>query len=753
MDDQALEVAAADQWQATIALRLEERRAHAQAALDEQRNRIRLLESQLDQSLQLLAGELSEQTHQHDQLSRDRQQHEAAQAELAVARQQLLEQQQQLVRQRQEWEQTQLQAVADQQRFTADLQARTLDHHNRQTKLAEQARQLADQQQALVQREQLLSQKQADLESNLDHLEQQRLSLAQAEQQLAVRLAECEDQQSRQLGDQLELQRAREELAREQQELAERQRDSQKQRRHIAQQLRARKKELAAEVELHRSEILSSAQGQELQLQIRLTELQARFERIQEELAARDAQQLEVEQKLAQQQPALEQSQAEARRLADALRQAEMQQQVAQGESQRYRDMLAQERETADRQRESLRQQALLAQEKSRGEAQVEMERLRSELQQAQTRQANLEQELSAANLAAEQQIDELRSELAQSGAGQSDLVQRQFKQGEDERTRLQLRIDEQLQERATLEAELAQLREQQNSQFSESSSSQDLWEAERNRLQAELAEAKLQADQHPVLSAELDRVRAEKKQLEQALLIAQREADSGSNPQEVDDLRRRFEMAVQDVRELKTKNADLTSQLAKAKAAGGKPAAGGATGGAMDWEARKQQMLAKLEAESDDEADEKAQADRLTIEGTIRMTDQIVADKERELIELRKLLEDQSSNIGGLAVGAAAIASMFDGDELIQQERANLKQMQEQMQEQLKRAEIDISVERAKLARERSELDEKLRNLERELTKMPINKDAGTGSGDNKKKSSGGGRWLSRLGLRDGDT
>jgi chromosome segregation ATPase len=747
MDDHALEVAAADQWHATIALRLEERRAQAQAALDEQRNRIRALETHLDQSLQLLAGELSEQSHQHEQLSRDRQHHETAQAELAAARQQLLEQQQQLVRQRQEWEQTQLQAVADQQRFTADLQSRTLDHHNRQTKLAEQARQLADQQQSLVQREQLLSHKQADLETQLDQLEQQRLGIAQAEQQLAQRLADCEDQQSRQLSDQLELQRSREELAREQQLLADKHRESQKQRRHIAQQLRARKKELAAEVELHRSEILASAQGQELQLQIRLTELQTRFERLQEELAARDVQQEELQRNIAQQLPALEQSQAEARRLADALRQAEMQQQVAQGESQRYRDMLSQERETADRQRESLRQQAALAHEKSRGESQAEMERLRSDLMQAQSRQATLEQELSAAQIAAEQRLDELRNELAQSGAGQSEVAQRQFKQWEDERSRLQLRIDEQLHERATLEAELAQLRDQQHSQFSESSSSSSLWEAERNRLEAELAEARLQAEQHPLLTAELDRMRGEKKQLEQALLIAQREADNAGNPQEVDDLRRRFEMAVQDVRELKTKNADLTSQLAKAKAAGGGKAA---TGGAMDWEARKQQMLAKLEAESDDEADEKAQADRLTIEGTIRMTDQIVAEKERELTELRRLLEDQSSSIGGLAVGAAAIASMFDGDELIKQERANLKQMQDQMQEQLKRAEIDISVERAKLARERSELDEKLRNLERELTKMPLNKEAGTAT--DKKKSSSGGRWLSRLGLRDGD-
>ena len=170
-----------------------------------------------------------------------------------------------------------------------------------------------------------------------------------------------------------------------------------------------------------------------------------------------------------------------------------------------------------------------------------------------------------------------------------------------------------------------------------------------------------------------------------------------------------------------------------------------------MDWEARKQQMLARLEAESDEEADEKAQAEKLTIEGTIKMTDQIVAEKEREPIELRKLLEDQSSNIGGLAVGAAAIASMLDGDELIQQERNSLKQMQSQLQEQLKQAEIDISVERARLGRERQELEEKLRNFEQERAKYPGGKEAPT-TDKNKKPSSGGGRWLSRLGLRDGD-
>jgi hypothetical protein len=429
---------------------------------------------------------------------------------------------------------------------------------------------------------------------------------------------------------------------------------------------------------------------------------------------------------------------------------------VAHGEAQRYRDMLTQERETADRQKESLRQQATLQAEKSRADTQAETDRLRHELSATQALAAKLQSDLSVSQMEAQQRLDELREELqqahvAQAGASQSDALQRQFKQWEDERSRLQMRIDEQLQERATLDAELQQLRDEARGEQECRASAQGLWEAERNKLEAQLAEAQLQAEQGPLASADVDRLRAEKKQLEAALAAAHKQTDSAGSSQEMDDLRRRFEMAVQDVRELKTKNAELTEQIAKAKAVAGKAAAGAvAAGNLMDWESRKQQLLASLEADFDGD-DEQAQTDKLTIEGTIRMTDQIVADKERELIELRKLLEDQSSNIGGLAVGAAAIAGMLDGDELIKQERENLKLMQQQMQEQLKQAEIDISVERARLARERQELDEKIRNIEQEQAKIPAaGKDAP--AGDGKKKSSGGGRWLSRLGLKDAD-
>jgi chromosome segregation ATPase len=731
MDDQASDVASAEQWHATLARRFDERRAQAQAALEEQRDRIRNLEQLLDQSLQQLAGELNDQSRLHDKWQADHAQHQIRQSELDAARESL-------ATQRREWEANQLQAITDQQKFSADLQARALEHSDRQAKLAEQAQKLSEQQQALAARELALAQRQTELESRLAQLEQQQSSLELAQAQLDEQRAAFDQQHREQLTEQLELEQQRAQLVRDQEALAERDRESQKQRRHVAQQLRSRKKELAAEIELHRSEALSSAQGQELQLQMRLTELQARFDRLQDELNSRDQQREELLAKLAQQQPALDQSQSEIRRLADALRQAEMQQQVAQGESQRYRDMLTQERETADRQRESLRQQAALQTDKLRNELQGDLEKARHELASALTETTRLQEQLAQAQLESERRLNELQLEL-QSGSGQNESLQRQFKQWEDERTRLQIRLDEQMQERAALETECDQLRQQAQ----EFESAQSLWLAERTRLESQL-ETAAPPVADPDLAVELDILRTEKRQLETALALAQKNADSAGNPQEMDDLRRRFEMAVQDVRELKSKNADLADQLAKAKQAAGKATGAGApASGAMDWETRKQQLLAKLEADVD-ESDEKGQADRLTIEGTIRMTDQIVADKERELVELRKLLEDQSSNIGGLAVGAAAIAGMLDGDELIKQERDNLKQMQEQMREQLKRAEIDISVERAKLARERAEVEEKLRAFESEKGKLPIVKDSAPGD----KRKAGGGRWLSKLGL-----
>jgi predicted ATP-dependent endonuclease of OLD family len=196
----------------------------------------------------------------------------------------------------------------------------------------------------------------------------------------------------------------------------------------------------------------------------------------------------------------------------------------------------------------------------------------------------------------------------------------------------------------------------------------------------------------------------------------------------------------VEDVRELKNKNAELTDQLARAKSSPG------GSVDAMDWESQKRRMLQQLDSDFD-EKDEKAKADKMTVEGAIKITDKIVADKEQEIAELRQLLENQSKNVGEVAVGASAIAAALDGDAIVKQERENLKQLQAKLREELKKAEVDCSLERAKVARERSELEEKMRQFAADKASAG-HVEPGVGGADKSKKGGGGGKWLARLGL-----
>ena len=158
--------------------------------------------------------------------------------------------------------------------------------------------------------------------------------------------------------------------------------------------------------------------------------------------------------------------------------------------------------------------------------------------------------------------------------------------------------------------------------------------------------------------------------------------------------------------------------------------------------------MLESLEADGDDHLAGDARA---TIESTISITDDVVAHKDREIAELKLLLSQQSSNIGDLAVGAAAIAAALDEDELIQQERAKLAQLQDEWKSKLRQAEIDISVERAKITRDRAEIEDKLAAYEKDRARHVADGTTPSDAGDATKKPARG-RWLARLGLKDGD-
>jgi hypothetical protein len=208
----------------------------------------------------------------------------------------------------------------------------------------------------------------------------------------------------------------------------------------------------------------------------------------------------------------------------------------------------------------------------------------------------------------------------------------------------------------------------------------------------------------------------------------------------------RRYEMALDDLRELKASNALLQDQLTKARSTAStlakqtrSPEPG------LDWESQKRRMLAELESDLE-ENDSEGRAERLKIEEVLRSTEQALAEKDKEIEELKRRPPPPPAGPSPLEQMAAAVEQTLQGDIVIQQERDRLRQLEEQLQSRLCRAEIEISLERAKLARERAEIEERLR-----VAGVDASKAAGDPNTAAPERPTRG-RWLSRLGLTEAD-
>jgi chromosome segregation ATPase len=240
--------------------------------------------------------------------------------------------------------------------------------------------------------------------------------------------------------------------------------------------------------------------------------------------------------------------------------------------------------------------------------------------------------------------------------------------------------------------------------------------------------------------SAELIALRAERDALAERVDTLERQpvapTDSNTEQQRAD-LQRRFELAVEDVRELKTKNAQLESRLV----AGASRPSGHADVGGMDWESQKRRMLASLEGDDGGDADEGSQKERASIENTIEMTDAVVAEKDREIELLRSQLVDAASEKTDTGQQhRQQLDDMLNADEIVVAHRKRISQLEREMEDKLRAAELELSVERAKMAREKSELEE-LRN---DLESRRASHDPSTGTPGNAPRR----RWLSKLGL-----
>lgn len=209
----------------------------------------------------------------------------------------------------------------------------------------------------------------------------------------------------------------------------------------------------------------------------------------------------------------------------------------------------------------------------------------------------------------------------------------------------------------------------------------------------------------------------------------------------------RRYDLAIEEIHQQRTKISSLEQELADARRQSTRRNAPAVDDNAMDWEAQKRRMLVALE--NMDGGEPGGAGNRVSINDLVRRTDVIVAERDREIAELRAHLEQQSANLGNVAVGAAAIAHMLDSDDIVRQERENLQQLQREWQEKLRQAEVDLSLERAKIARERVAIEEKLLTLEKAQAERGSGRSSGSTPADDKPVR---GRWLARLGLKDDD-
>ena len=213
-------------------------------------------------------------------------------------------------------------------------------------------------------------------------------------------------------------------------------------------------------------------------------------------------------------------------------------------------------------------------------------------------------------------------------------------------------------------------------------------------------------------------------------------------------DMKRRYDLAMEDVRDQKKRIAELEKQLAEAPRGIPVPAA---HGDKLDWESQKRRLLASLEADHDEDEDEneEVRAERLKIREVIAQTDAAIAAKNEEIEELKELLKSQSGSIGEVAVGAAAFSDMLSHDEIVLAERDRLRQLQQEWEEKLRHAEVELSVQRAKLARERADIEERQRQVDEQKAQIADKSETGDLCKSGKPQR---GRWLARLGLKDDD-
>jgi hypothetical protein len=264
------------------------------------------------------------------------------------------------------------------------------------------------------------------------------------------------------------------------------------------------------------------------------------------------------------------------------------------------------------------------------------------------------------------------------------------------------------------------------------------------------IVELDLQCEENSKLQRDCDTLRA---------LLESVPAQTGESGVSIEELEQALEQLQEEQarsRELESLNENLAAQIAELRVKNDTHSQGmSRPAESMTWEERKAAILEQLHREDSDVR--YSPKEKVALHELVEKTDREIGRRDEEISELRQLLEQQSTTIQGqqdgdaaVAVGAAAFAQMFDTDEVIREEREKLKSIQLEWQEKLRKAEIELSLERAKMARERHELAQKQADMDEKLYRLAKEQpavDEATASSAAPKR-----RWLSQLGLGDGN-
>jgi hypothetical protein len=197
-----------------------------------------------------------------------------------------------------------------------------------------------------------------------------------------------------------------------------------------------------------------------------------------------------------------------------------------------------------------------------------------------------------------------------------------------------------------------------------------------------------------------------------------------------------------QELGRLEEKNAQLQQEVANSRSTATKPVGQPRQPGRLDWEAEKRRILAALEADVD--GDDQVPRDvRLKMAEVVRTTDEVIAAKDRAIRELNERLEEQSVD-AAKAPGVLSVEREMAEDAALREEREKLRQAQLQWQEKTRQAEVELALERAKIARQRAELEGHGHAAEDVAPPPPAT--------DQPAEPSTHRRWMARLGLSDAD-